>query len=220
MRRRIQRMAVLVMAVGMLISGCGKTAEQQEENAKKDKTSEAVSEAVQSDGTEIAEDMQPGENHILVAYFSWSGNTKTIAEMIAEETGGDLFEIVPKEPYSDDYDTVVDVAKEEQNEDARPEIDGTVDNWDSYDTVFIGYPNWWSDVPMIMNTFIESYDFTGKTVIPFCTNGGGGFGNSLSTIEEEAEGATILDGFAVSGSKAADAEEDVKVWLDTLSFPK
>lgn len=165
-----------------------------------------------------SETKEEANSDILVAYFSWSGNTEEIAKMIAADTGADLFEIVPEEAYTDDYDAVVEQAQEEQNEDVRPAIKDEIENWDDYQTVFIGYPNWWSDVPMIINTFLESYDFEGKTVVPFCTHGGGGFGTSLSSIEEGAEGATILDGFQVSGSKAAQSEAAVQEWLDTLEL--
>ena len=186
----------------------------QEKNASEEETqAESIEEAT----TETQTDTQSGSK-ILVAYFSWSGNTKTVAEMIAEETGADLFEITPKTPYTEDYDTLVDQAQEEQKENARPEIVNTVDNWDSYDTVFVGYPNWWSDVPMIINTFLESYDFSGKQVVPFCTHGGGGFGGSLASVKKGAKDAKVLDGFEVSGSDAQNAQSDVKDWLDSLNI--
>lgn len=157
-------------------------------------------------------------HHILIAYFSWSGNTAKLAEMIADQTGGDLFAVEPETPYSDDYNTVVDQAKEEQSENARPAVANTVDNWQDYDTVFIGYPNWWSDVPMVMLTFMESYDWNGKTVVPFCTSGGGGFGNGVKSITDAAPGASILDGFHVNGSSVDSAQSDVTEWLNELNL--
>ena len=108
----------------------------------------------------------------LVAYFSWSGNTAQMAQMIQTETGGDLFEIQPAVPYTGDYDTLLDVAQQEQRENARPELASQVENWDSYDVVFVGYPDWWSDAPMLIYSFLESYDWNGKTLVPFCTSGG------------------------------------------------
>ena len=194
------------------------TTETQTENTEEITTTEQT-DSEENDAAETDnEDVSETKSNILVSYFSWSGNTKTIAEMIAEETGADLFEIVPSVPYTEDYDAVVDQAQEEQSEGARPEIADTVENFDSYDTVFIGYPNWWSDVPMIINTFLESYDFSGKTVIPFCTHGGGGFGNSISSITNGAQGATILDGFATSGSSVDSAQEKVQTWLASLNL--
>ena len=182
----------------------------------------------------------------LVAYFSWSGNTQQMAEIIAQETGADLFEIATVTPYTDDYNTLLDVAQQEQGEDARPELNAQVENWDSYDTIFVGYPNWWSDAPMAVYTFLESYDWTGKTLIPFCTSGGsglsgtvnevksydftgktlipfntsasGGFGRSLTGIEESAAGATLLEGLDLTEGELGDVENRVTTWLDSLGL--
>mgnify|MGYP002565400017 CR=1 FL=1 len=116
---------------------------------------------------------------ILIAYFSWSGNTEQVAQIIAEQTGGDLFKIETATPYTDDYNTLLDIAQQEQADDARPELAAQVENWDSYDVIFVGYPNWWSDAPMAVYTFLESYDWNGKTLIPFNTSSSGDFGRSL-----------------------------------------
>ena len=140
------------------------------------------------------------EDKTLIAYFSRSGNTETLAGMIQEVTGGDLFAIETETPYTDDYDAAVDQAKQEQADNIRPPLAAQVENMEEYDTVFIGYPNWWGDVPMAALTFLESYDWSGKTVIPFCTSGGGGFGNGIDSMEAAAEGAVILEGFHVGGS--------------------
>lgn len=157
-------------------------------------------------------------SNILIAYFSWSGNTEAVAGMIQSEVGGDLFEIAPAEPYTDDYDTLLDIARDEQSSAARPALADTVDNWDSYDTVFVGYPNWWSDAPMAVYTFLESYDWTGKTLVPFNTSASGGFGRSLDSIAESAPGATILDGFTVRSSALDGAQADVSAWLAGLNL--
>ena len=157
-------------------------------------------------------------SNILIAYFSWSGNTEAVAGMIQSETGGDLFEIAPAEPYTEDYDELLDIARDEQSSGARPALADTVDNWDSYDTVFVGYPNWWSDAPMAVYTFLESYDWTGKTLVPFNTSASGGFGRSLDSIAESAPGATILDGFTVRSSALDGAQADVSAWLAGLGL--
>lgn len=154
----------------------------------------------------------------LVAYFSWSGNTREMAQRIAQQTGGELFEIATVNPYTDDYNELLDVAQQEQSEEARPELEGQVENWDSYDTVFVGYPNWWSDAPMAVYTFLESYDFTGKTLIPFNTSASGGFGRSLTGMEESAAGATILDGLALTESELGDAQARIDSWLEGLAL--
>ena len=158
------------------------------------------------------------EKEILVAYFSWSGNTRQIADIIAQETGADLFEIAPTTPYTDDYNALLDITQQEQSEDARPELDAQVENWDSYDMIFVGYPNWWSDAPMAVYTFLESYDFTDKTLIPFNTSASGGFGKSLTGISESAVGATILDGLELTEGELGEAQSLVTVWLDGIGL--
>lgn len=155
---------------------------------------------------------------VLVAYFSWSGNTEQIAQLIAEETGADLFEIAPATPYTDDYNELLDIAQQEQADNARPELAAQVENWDSYDTVFVGYPNWWSDAPMAVYTFLESYDWTGKTLVPFNTSASGGFGRSLSGIGESAAEAEILEGIAFTESELPNAESCITEWLTGLGL--
>ncbi len=103
----------------------------------------------------------------LIACFSWSGNTEALAELIQEQTGGDLYKITTATPYTEDYDALLAQAQEEQKANARPELDGQVENWEDYDVIFVGYPNRRSDAPMEALTFLESYDFNGKTLIPF-----------------------------------------------------
>ena len=153
---------------------------------------------------------------ILIAYFSWSGNTEQVAQIIQQETGGDLFEIAPAAPYTDDYDELLDIAQQEQADSARPELAGQVENWAQYDTIFVGYPNWWSDAPMAVYTFLESYDWSGKTLIPFNTSASGGFGRSLSGLEESASGASILEGISFTERTLGDARSEVAAWLDGL----
>lgn len=155
---------------------------------------------------------------VLIAYFSWSGNTEQVAQIIQQETGGDLFEIAPATAYTDDYNELLDIAQQEQSDNARPELAGQVENWDQYDTIFVGYPNWWSDAPMAVYTFLESYDWTGKTLVPFNTSASGGFGRSLSGIEESAAGAEILEGLSFTSSTLDDAQSEVTAWLDDLGL--
>ena len=176
------------------------------------------SEVPASDAPSSQQEESTEEGETLVAYFSWSGNTQQMAEIIAQETGADLFEIATVTPYTDDYNTLLDIAQQEQGEDARPELNAQVENWDSYDTIFVGYPNWWSDAPMAVYTFLESYDFTGKTLIPFNTSASGGFGRSLTGIEESAAGATILEGLDLTEGELGDVENRVTTWLDSLGL--
>ena len=153
---------------------------------------------------------------VLIAYFSWSGNTEQVAQIIQQETGGDLFEIAPATAYTDDYNELLDIAQQEQSDNARPELASQVENWEQYDTVFVGYPNWWSDAPMAVYTFLESYDWSGKTLVPFNTSASGGFGRSLSGLEESAAGASILDGISFTERTLGDAQSEVTAWLDEL----
>lgn len=191
------------------------TEAETEEPAAETETEMTVTEAA----TEAAEaESTAADENILIAYFSWSGNTEALAEMIQSEVGGDLFRIETAEPYTDDYDTLLDIAQAEQQEGARPQLSGQVDNWDSYDVIFVGYPNWWSDAPMAVYTFLETYDFTGKTLIPFNTSASGGFGRSLSGVEESAPGAAILDGFTVTGDNVENAAGDVSAWISGLGL--
>ena len=193
----------------------GVTEAETEETETEAETEMMVTEAA----TEAAEaESTATDENILIAYFSWSGNTEALAEMIQSEVGGDLFRIETAEPYTDDYDTLLDIAQAEQQEGARPQLSGQVENWDSYDVIFVGYPNWWSDAPMAVYTFLESYDFTGKTLIPFNTSASGGFGRSLSGVEESAPGAAILDGFTVTGDNVANEAGDVSAWISGLGL--
>ena len=155
---------------------------------------------------------------VLIAYFSWSGNTEQVAQIIQQETGGDLFEIAPATPYTDDYDELLNIAQQEQSDNARPELAGQVENWEQYDTIFVGYPNWWSDAPMAVYTFVESYDWDGKTLVPFNTSASGGFGRSLPGLEESAAGASILDGISLTERTLGNAQSEVTTWLDELGL--
>jgi flavodoxin len=173
--------------------------------------------------------MAQPSNKILVAYFSWSGNTKTIAEQIARETGGVLFEIKAKESYDMAYRPLTELAKKEKQDNARPALVATVDNMKQYDTVFIGYPMWWHDMPMAVFTFLESYDFSGKKIIPFCANGGSGFGESLDSLKKECPNSTILEGFQKNAWDGTPQEgkpsltvpvHGVSAWLKKIGFAR
>ena len=136
-----------------------------------------------ADSSDVSGGAAAGGEGVLVAYFSWSGNTEQVAQIIQQETGGELFKIDTAEPYTDDYDELLDMARQEQSDGARPELAGQVEDWDSYDIVFLGYPNWWNDAPMAVYTFLESYDFTGKTLIPFNTSSSGGFDEASPALK-------------------------------------
>lgn len=155
----------------------------------------------------------PSGGNVLVAYFSWGGNTRGIAEEIAQQTGADLFEIQLVTPYSTDYNTVLDQAQRDQNEQARPELSTHVENMEDYDTIILGYPNWWASIPMPIASFLEEYDFTGKTIMPFCSHGGGRLGQSLTAIAKLAPDAVLTEGLAINYSGGSSMPGDVSAWL-------
>lgn len=198
---------IAILLVGLLpITSCAQTNQRKEQNMK--------------------------EKKILVAFFSRAGenyavgriekgNTHIIAEMIAAETDGDLFHIEPVTPYPDDYTECTEVAKQELNVKARPAIKGDI-KVEDYDIIFIGYPNWWGDMPMPVYTFIEKHSWQGKTVIPFCTHEGSGLSGTENKLKAACKGATVLKGLAVRGATAqnaqAQAKESVKNWLNKLQY--
>lgn len=159
----------------------------------------------------------PGSK-ILVVYFSHSGNTKQIAEYIAEETGGTLLRLTTEKTYSEDYDTVVQQAKEEKAAAARPKLSSAMPNLADYQVVFVGYPNWWGTAPMAVFSFLESGDFAGKRVVPFCTHGGSALGCSEQDIAKVIPKAQLLPGFEVPGSQVGQARDKVKQWLTGLDL--
>jgi len=171
--------------------------------------------------------------NILVAYFSRAdenynvgtidkGNTQIVAEYIADEVGADSFHIETVTPYPADYDECCDVAKQELADKARPELNGTVDNMEQYDIVFLCYPIWWGDMPMAVYTFMDSYDFSDKVVIPFNTHEGSGESGTCSAIGSYLPDAQVLDGMAIQGKTAqefsSDTQQSVRDWLDGLGF--
>ena len=147
------------------------------------------------------------------------GNTQYVAALIQENTNGDIFRIEPKTAYPTDHRILVEMAKEEQNRSARPELAGKIENLTEYDTIFIGYPNWWGDMPMVMYTFFQEHDFAGKTIIPFNTHGGSGFSNTVNTIARlQPKASVVSNGFSVSRNSVQDCAQDVSDWIKTLNL--
>ncbi len=163
---------------------------------------------------------------ILIVYYSrkgenyWNGslkniskgNTERVAEFIQNAVGGDLFEVETVKPYSDIYMTCIEEAKQELREKARPEIKGFPENFEEYDTIFVGYPNWWGTMPMCMFTLLEKFDLTGKTIIPFCTNEGSGMGSSERDLKALCKGAEVKAGLSVHGAEAENSENKAAAW--------
>ena len=187
--------------------------------------------------------VQAADQKVLIAYFTWAdntvvenpeeidvdastsasvlapGNAARMASWIQEETGGDLFSIQVTEPYSSDYDECLDRASEEKAEDARPELKTHVENMDEYDIVFLGFPNWWYTIPMAVHSFLEEYDFSNKTVVPFVTHGTGGLANCINDLKDALpESSFIMDPIGVYRDDVADAQPEIQTWIQELGI--
>lgn len=212
MKRRdfLKQSAFALAGLAMLSLGCSsdKTAKADAPQPEvKQSTNEGASQAMNNNGKKI-----------LVAYFSWSGNTKAVAEEIHKQVGGDIVEIVPATPYSETYSVTVAKAKAEQAANARPAISTKIADFDKYDVVFLGYPNWWGSFPMPVATFVETYKLDGKTVAPFFTHGGGGEQRCLSDLQKLTPNAKFTQDLVLSGSSSKNAQGQIKSWLDSLQF--
>lgn len=192
-------------------------AQEDNQNSMTDSTTQAEELTTEDNSADAASDT----GNVLVVYYSATGNTAEVANEIADITGGDLFEVEPVEPYTDDDLNWTDdnsrVSQEYEDESLRNvELVSTdVENWDSYDTVFIGYPIWWGIAAWPMNTFVENNDFTGKTVIPFCTSSSSGIGDSGQLLEEMAGTGNWSEG---QRFRSGASEEDVQEWVDSLGL--
>ena len=221
---------LLASAMVMSIAACG----NNEDNSQPEQTTVVSEQPTETEGGQA----ENGSN-ILVAYFSrvgntdfedgvdavssasiieengeFAGNAEVLAEMVQQVTGGDLFLIETAEKYPSDYRETTDVAKVEQDNDARPALASHVDNMDAYDTVVLVYPNWWGTLPQPLFTFLEEYDFSGKTILPLCTHGGSRLGSSPRDIAAICPDAVLLDGLAISGSDAPSAQSEVEAWIN------
>jgi flavodoxin len=156
---------------------------------------------------------QNGTPKILVAYFSWGGNTRGIARQIHQRAGGDLFEIECVTPYSRNYNVCLDEALRDQRANARPALKTHVSNMAQYDVIMLGYPNWWASIPAPVASFLEEYDLAGKTIIPFCSHGGGRFGQSLTAIAKLEPGAKMGGALSVNYSGGSSLPNDIGAWL-------
>lgn len=217
---------LLALAVSVAMTACQSRVESlpQDTTERTQSDAESLSELSPDDGEpeQTASDGTTSDydrTNVLVAYFSATGTTEGVAENIAAGLNADLYEIVPQEPYTDadlNYNDDDSRSTIEMNDpDARPAISGSVENMEQYDIVFIGYPIWWGEAPRIISTFVESYDFSGKTIVPFCTSGGSGIGSSAEDLEELTSGAEWLSGSRLRGS---DSQEDVMEWVNGLGL--
>ncbi len=241
MKKRISAL-ILCICFAAAASGCGNTedTDNRERNVQEERTgagedSGTAADESTADTSELQENAPQTSGNILVAYFSWAdnailaddvdavaspsvippGNVQQLAGWVQEETGGDLFPIQVTEPYSSDWDECLDRANQERRDDARPELEESVENLSDYDTVFLGYPIWWGIAAWPVDSFVEANDFTGKTVIPFCTSASSGLGDSGALLAEMAGTGDWQEGMRFrSGADEADVQE----WVSGLGL--
>lgn len=231
MKRFIALLTVCVFLV--MLAGC--------DNRQKNLAGSAdTNRQPESENTKQTENSSGKEGKILIAYFTAAENSgvdavssasyttinntavgrlRAVADMIQESAGGDLFSIRTSVVYPADGQELIDFASDEQESDARPELTSQIENLDEYETVFVGFPTWWYDMPQVMYSFFDEYDFSGKTIIPFNVHNGSGFSGTIETIEElEPDASVVTDGFTVSEQDVADAADDVADWLNGLGY--
>ena len=208
---------LLVFVLVFSLASCGGNSENNRASAGENASTSAESASAATESETPENDA--AEQKILVAYFSATGTTEDVAEQIAEGLSCDLYEITPQDPYTDadlNYsDTNSRTTSEMNDENARPAISGSVSDMAQYDVVFLGYPIWWGEAPKIINTFLESYDFSGKTIVPFCTSGSSGISSSVSALKPLASGATWLEGRRFGGGVS---DETVMEWVRSLNL--
>ena len=218
MKKAIVILLSLTMILGL--TACGNSASKTKQPSTEDTFVESKADtesAETSTNMENTDNQDAQEHKILVAYFSATGTTKGVAEYIANGLNADIYEIVPEEAYTDadlDYNDNNSRTTIEMNDpDARPAISGSVENMEQYDIIFVGYPIWWYVAPTIINTFLESYDFSGKTIVPFATSGGSGMGNTNEKLAPSCPGAILMKGKMLNGLLS---QEELKAWVKSL----
>lgn len=243
MKDILYKVMVAALAVSVLaLTGCSKTEESSDVKSVADtsQTMESIvennAESTEKPGSEVS-----GEgNNILIAYFTAAENSgvdaassasysnvngkakgriRALADMIQAETGGELFSIQTSVVYPSDGGELINYADQEQSDNARPELTSHIENLDAYDTIFVGYPNWWYDMPQALYSFFDEYDFGGKTIIPFNSHNGSRFSDTIETIQElEPNANVITDGFTVNERDVPDAASDIAEWIDGLGY--
>lgn len=233
----------LTIILALTMTACG--SQSSEENTQKttNDLKKEVQEAIEESTTTAEKKETEQSQKILIAYFTWADNTQVdnpegvdtdastsasvlapgnaamMARWIQEEVGGDLFSIQVKEPYSSDYDECLNRAADEKAEDARPELKTQVENMDSYDTIFLGFPNWWYTIPMAVHSFIDSYDLEGKTIIPFVTHGTGGLANCITDLKDALpDSAKVLEPIGIYRDDVASGQSTIQEWIQGLDI--
>lgn len=226
MKRTLSLLLSLVMALSLTACGGNENSSSSQVSSAAPESSAAESSASEApSSSEVSSQVQAGEtasgSNVLVVYYSATGNTAEVAQYIADSTGGDLFELEPVDPYtSDDLNWTDDnsrVNQEHEDESLRDVelVADTVDNWEQYDTVFIGYPIWWGIAAWPVDGFVEANDFSGKTVIPFCTSSSSGLGESGQLLADMAGTGDWQEG---QRFRSGASQEDVQSWIEELGL--
>lgn len=211
------------MFLVLSLAACAAGNTESTSTANNGRNPPSVSSSIESKETEESDtavtEQTENNTKILVLCFSATGNTKAVAEKVVDVTGADYFEIVPAEPYSEDdlnySDDTCRANREQQDENARPSISGSIENMDQYEIVLIGHPIWWGMEPRIIDTFMESYDFSSKTLVNFCTSGGSGISTSTENLKALSPDANWLDGRRFTGDVNT---EEIQEWIDSLDL--
>lgn len=232
-QRKIFYSLVLSLFLLLSLNACG-----VRDNAEKPSEQQSLKPSIDSESSDG--NVAKGSGKVLIAYFAVAendevdavssasevtikgeekGRIRALAEMIRIETGGDLYSIQTSVVYPSDIGVLIDNAAEEQDENARPELTSQIENLDEYDTIFVGYPNWWYDLPMIMYSFFDEYDLSGKTIIPFNSHNGSRFSDTINTLRELEPNATVItEGFTVNERDVVNAGKDVAQWLSEIGY--
>ena len=210
MKKIILSMLLIVAVCALGCGGSNTTAQTKTEDTKAQMA--AANSAAPTGALPSLKDKK-----VLIAYFSWSGNTRKLAQNIQKKTGGHMFEMEVEKPYPTDYKETVNQAKAEAGNGARPALKNKVDNFAQYDVIFLGFPNWWGSAPMPVQTFMASYDWKGKTVVPFFTHGGGGVQSCNTAVVDALGGAKVLPYLCLRGEDA-DSAGEIDKWLGELKF--
>ena len=214
--------AVIGIVVGINLAGNNEstnTVQNQASSENQEDNQEVGQVANNETNTNTEENQNNQENgNVLVVYFSHTGNTENVANFIHEAVGGDIVKLETEEPYTDNYNDLLDIAQEEQRENARPLLSTQIDNIEDYDTIFLGYPIWWGDMPMAIYTFLDEYDLSGKTIAPFVTSGGSGLSGTPSNIQDGEPEANVTEGLSVRDSNSENSQSAVNEWLSEIGF--
>lgn len=222
----------------------GQSSSLPNENTSQHGSAESNSSQMQQNTQgEQSSEQENQKNNMLVAYFTYgenaplpdgvdastsasiqiwdneiTGNTGVVAHMIGELTGAELFSIRTAEQYPTSYDETVDQGQEENSADARPELSTHIEDLEQYDVIFLGFPNWWYDMPMAVYSFLDEYDFAGKTIVPFVTSGGSGFSSAIGTIEDLEPEAVVTEGLSIGARNSTQAQDEISSWLTSLGY--